>query len=98
MLILTCLSLVSTFITFIKSESEIQLAVDVIKAAKDGIKATNDILVMSQSGNICLENNDCYPINILNNLCCIRNGVVGQCCNMFYYISLRPLVYFLYEF
>jgi len=85
-----------TFLTFVKPESDIQLAADAIKMAEDGIKATNDILVMTQPGNICLVNSDCYPINIFENLCCIKNGVIGRCCNMFYYISLRPLVNFLH--
>jgi hypothetical protein len=96
MLIITGFTLMMT-VLFVKSESEIKLAVDLINAAKDGIKVTNEILEKTQPGYMCNVNADCYPINIFENLCCIKNGLLGECCNMFSYISLRPLVKFLFH-
>ena len=70
-------------ISFASPESELQVAKEVISAA-------NDLLEMAQPGNVCIENRDCYPVNYFDNLCCIRNGLVGKCCNMFQYCFLRP--------
>lgn len=70
-------------ISIVKSESNIQ-------EAKEVLKTVDYILDSVQPGNVCMNNKDCYPINLIYNLCCIRNGFVGKCCNMFAFISLRP--------
>jgi hypothetical protein len=59
---------------------------DIIDSAKEAAKIAKKL----QPGNICLENDDCYPINVFNNLCCMEYTVVGQCCNMFSYIAEQP--------
>jgi hypothetical protein len=56
---------------------------DIIDTAKEAAKKLHP-------GNICLENDDCYPINVFNNLCCMEYTIVGQCCNMFSYIAEQP--------
>ena len=56
----------------------------------------NEIPVHLQTGNICVTSDECYPINWFNNVCCVKYGAPGQCCNMFSYISLNPFDNFIY--
>ena len=69
---------------------EIMVAKAAIQTIKGAAELANDVATKIQPGNLCFTNEDCYPINVFDNLCCIKNGLVGQCCNMFAYISERP--------
>ena len=72
--------------------SQISEAIDAVRNAADGL---NKIAIKAQTGNICKQNDNCYPINVLDNLCCNEKGPIsllieGQCCNMFSYIQEQP--------
>ena len=58
--------------------------------ARAVINLAGDAVNALKHGNMCLANENCFPINIIDNLCCSEKGLMGKCCNMFAYISERP--------
>ena len=54
------------------------------------IMDANHIPKNLRQGVLCFKNDDCFPINVFNNLCCNEYGIAGQCCNMFSYIAEQP--------
>jgi hypothetical protein len=63
---------------------------EIIDTAKEAAEMANDIAKKLQPGALCFKNDDCFPINVFNNLCCNEYGIAGQCCNMFSYIAEQP--------
>ena len=82
---------ICSLLTCINSQvEEIMVAKAAIETIESTAKLANDLAIKAQPGNACFQNGDCYPINVFDNLCCVKNGFIGQCCNMFSYISERP--------
>ena len=56
---------------------------EIIDTAKEAAEMANDIAKKMQLGNLCFKNDDCYLINVFQNLCSKEYAITGQCCNYF---------------